>query len=163
MCRILYTYFMHIFRYLHIYISYIQILHIYTYFIHTHIQYISRPRFITLLLIFLACQDEPVKLRVSELTSSMIIVLILRLRRLVWNLFRTLGVGAELHCSTKKKAPYNFTESGRAAKWYCLETAQSNSHCQAALSAPLSAMECCMGMRKKFSLQMQDNLNIWVC
>lgn len=57
----------------------------------------------------------------------------LRLRRLVWNWFRTPGVGAELHCSTKKKAPYNFTESWRAAKWYCLETAQSNSHCVSCL------------------------------
>lgn len=115
------TYFMHI--YIHIF-----------FFIYTHTLYIQRR----------ACNSIPnfsgmpkwtniVRLWVPELTTSMIIALMLRLRSLVWNRFRTPGVGAELHCSTKKKAPYNFTESGRAAKWYCLETAQSNSHCVSCL------------------------------
>lgn len=121
----IYTYTHIVFMYIHIYIFYT---HTYIFYIHTHTYpdqgynsiayFFGMPRW-----------SNIVKLQVPELTSSMIIALMLRLGRLVWNLFRTRGVEAELHCYTKKKAPYNFTESRRAAKWYYLENAQSNSHC----------------------------------
>lgn len=61
------------------------------------------------------------------LTSATIIALMVRHRNLICILPRKDSTGTESHCFIKNKETYNFIESRRAQKLYCLETILNNS------------------------------------